>query len=76
MLPNLFQQMRVQPARTELPNACMSIRALEVCTPRLQGWTDVPAAASLVGDHGPAVGSRDTLHECGIRENGLQAVVD
>lgn len=76
MLPNLFQQMRVQPARTELPNARVSIRALEVCTARLEGRIDVPASAPLVGDHRSAVGVRDTLDERGIGEDGLQAVVD
>lgn len=43
-------EMEIQPPRAELPSSLMTIRALEVRTPVLALWRDVPAAASLVGD--------------------------
>jgi hypothetical protein len=55
MLPNDFQQMQVQPPRTELPHPCMPIRALEICTPSLCLGINVPASASFVRDQRSAI---------------------
>ena len=76
MLPDHFQKMQVQSPRTELPNACMPICALKICTSILDLWLNVPASAAFVCYQRSAVCVCNSLREGRVFLDGCKAIVD
>jgi hypothetical protein len=76
VFPYYPQQMQIQSPGTELPNTGMPIRTLEVRTPTLILWINVPASASFICYQRSAVRICDLLRECSILLDGLETVRD
>jgi hypothetical protein len=76
ILLNHIKKLQIQPPRTKLPRPLVSIRTLEIRTPRLPPRPHIPTPAALIGHQRSAVHVRHGGREEGVVLDGGEAVVD
>lgn len=74
IFPYCIQYLHIQAPLTEAPLSPMAIRTLEIGTPSLLVWRNVPTTATLVGNKGKIVFGGDVLDKQRVMMDRMQAI--